>query len=265
MNPPIRIALLTGLLLALPIPPARALDPAQYEILDLTHAYNENTVYWPTAPTRFEKKKLAFGETDAGYFYSAYSVCTPEHGGTHLDAPIHFSREGRAVHELPLRQLIAPGIVIDVSKKAATNRDYRLSVKDVRTFEAEHGRIEAGTIVLMRTGWDRYWPDVQRYLGDDTPGDAGNLHFPGYGADAARLLVEEREVAMLGVDTASIDHGPSPDFIVHRIATARNAGGLENLMNLDHLPPTGFTVLALPMKIEGGSGGPVRVIALVPR
>lgn len=244
---------------------ANALDLSQYELIDLTHTFNEDTVYWPTAPTRFEKKELAYGETEAGYFYSAYTVCTPEHGGTHLDAPIHFAKDGRAAHEMPLKQLMAPGVVIDVSDKAAKDRDYRLTAEDVRAFEERHGRIEAGSIVIMRTGWDRFWPDAKRYLGDDTPGDASNLHFPSFGADAARLLVDERDVAMLGVDTASIDYGASGDFIVHQIAMTENVGGLENLKGLDRLPPTGFTLVALPMKIEGGSGGPVRVVALVPR
>jgi kynurenine formamidase len=135
----------------------------------------------------------------------------------------------------------------------------------VRSFEERHGRIESGTIVLMQSGWSRYWPDAMQYLGDDTPGDASKLEFPGFAADAARLLVDERQVAFLGVDTASLDYGKSQDFIVHRIAAAQNVGGLENLTNLAQLPPSGFVVIALPMKIEGGSGGPVRVIALVPK
>ena len=119
--------------------------------------------------------------------------------------------------------------------------------------------------MLLRTGWSRYWPDAKAYLGDDTPGDASKLEFPSYGADAARLLVEERGVTVLGVDTASTDYGKSTDFAVHRIAAARNVSNLENLTNLDRLPATGALVFALPMKIEGGSGGPVRVVALVPR
>lgn len=260
MKVSLTIALLTGCLIS----SASALDLSRYEMVDLTHAFNEDAVYWPTAPTRFQKKELAYGETDAGYFYSAYTVCTPEHGGTHLDAPIHFAKDGRPTHEMPLEQLISPGVVIDVSEKAAGDKDYRLTADDVEAFEVEHGRIEAGTIVLMRTGWDRFWPDATQYLGDDTPGDASNLHFPSYGAEAARLLVQERNVAMLGVDTASIDYGASEDFIVHQIAMTDNVGGLENLKGLDRLPSTGFTVLALPMKIEGGSGGPVRVVALIP-
>src|SRR5690606_28792509 len=245
--------------------PALALDLAGYELVDLTHPYNEETLYWPTAPSKFELTELAHGETDGGFFYSAYSLCTPEHGGTHLDAPVHFSEAGLPNDALPLENLIAPAVVIDVAAKADADPNYRLTVEDVRSCEAEHGEIAPGTIVLLRTGWSSRWPNAKAYLGDDTPGDATSLSFPSYGDDAARLLVEERRVAILGVDTASIDYGPSQDFAVHRIAAARNVAGLENLTRLEQLPPTGATVIALPMKIEGSSGGPVRVVALVPR
>ena len=243
--------------------PALALDVSEYDLVDLSHPYNSDTLYWPTSPSRFERRQLAFGETDGGYFYSSFSICTPEHGGTHLDAPQHFAADGFPTDAIPLENLIAPAIVIDVSKKAAADRNYRLSARDVRLFEDRHGRIKPGDIVLLRSGWSQYWPDAKSYLGDDTPGDASNLQFPSYGEDAARLLVEERKVAILGVDTASIDFGKSQDFVVHRIAAARNISGLENLTNLHRLPATGSLVVALPMKIEGGSGGPVRVVALV--
>jgi kynurenine formamidase len=245
--------------------PGFAFDLSTYRLVDLTHSYNADTLYWPTATTRFELTELAHGQTEGGYFYSAYSLSTPEHGGTHLDAPVHFSANGWPNDAIPLESLIAPGVVIDVTSKAAADRNYRLTVEDVQEFEARHGRIEPGTIVLLETGWSSRWPDALSYLGDDTPGDASRLSFPSYGADAARLLVEQRNVVMLGVDTASIDYGPSQDFMVHRIAAARNVVGLENLMNLGALPATGFTLLALPIKVEGGSGGPVRVVALVPR
>ncbi len=243
--------------------PALALDVSEYDLVDLSHPYNSDTLYWPTSPSRFERRQLAFGETDGGYFYSSFSICTPEHGGTHLDAPQHFAADGLPTDAIPLENLIAPAIVIDVSKKAAADRNYRLSARDVRLFEDRHGRIKPGDIVLLRSGWSQYWPDAKSYLGDDTPGDASNLQFPSYGEDAARLLVEGRKVAILGVDTASIDFGKSQDFVVHRIAAARNISGLENLTNLHRLPATGSLVVALPMKIEGGSGGPVRVVALV--
>ena len=245
--------------------PAFALDISEYYLVDLSHPYNSETLYWPTSPSSFERRELAFGETDGGWFYSAFSICTPEHGGTHLDAPKHFAADGFPTDAIPLDDLIAPAIVIDMSKKAAADHNYRLSARDVRLFEDQHGRIKPGDIVLLRSGWSQYWPDAKSYLGDDTPGDASKLQFPSYGEDAARLLVEERKVAILGVDTASIDFGKSRDFVVHRVAAARNVSGLENLTNLHRLPATGSLVLALPMKIEGGSGGPVRVVALVPK
>jgi kynurenine formamidase len=243
----------------------QSLDLTTQRIVDLTHPYNAKTVYWPTSPTRFALERLAFGDTPGGYFYAANSLCTPEHGGTHLDAPVHFSARGRTVEQIPLEQLMGPAVVIDISERAARDRDYRLSPDDVRAFEQGHGRIAPRSIVLLRTGWSRHWPDVKAYLGDDTPGDASKLSFPSFGEDAAKLLVEEREVAALGVDTASIDYGRSTDFRVHRIAAARNVPGLENLTNLDQLPARGATIIALPMKIEGGSGGPLRAIGLMPR
>lgn len=243
----------------------QALDVSKQRILDLSHAYGPSTVYWPTSPTRFTLETLASGRTEAGYFYAANTVCTPEHGGTHLDAPRHFAEAGQTTDQIPLDRLIAPAVVLDVTAQASANRDYRLTPEDVRQFEKAHGTIARGTIVLLRTGWSRHWPDVKAYLGDDTPGDASRLTFPSYGVEAARLLIEERGAAALGVDTASIDYGRSTDFQVHRIAAARNVSGLENLTNLDQLPPRGALVIALPMKIEGGSGGPLRAVAMVPR
>ena len=244
---------------------AHALDLDDYRLVDLSHAYGSDTLYWPTSPSAFEKEELAYGKSEGGFFYSAYAVSTPEHGGTHLDAPIHFAEGGLATADVPLEYLVAPAVVIGLVSKAAADRNYRMTVDDVLAFEREHGDIEPGTIVLMRTDWSRFWPDAKRYLGDDTPGDATRLEFPGFGADATRLLAEEREVRVLGIDTASLDYGKSQDFIAHRIAAAQGVSNLENLTNLDQLPATGSTIVALPMKIEGGSGGPVRVIALVPK
>jgi kynurenine formamidase len=166
---------------------------------------------------------------------------------------------------VPLEQLLAPAAVIDVTAKASGNRDYRLTRADVLAFEKANGGIARGSIVLLRTGWSRHWPNVKAYLGDDTPGDASKLSFPSFGSEAARLLVEERGATAIGIDAASIDYGRSTGFEVHRIAAARNVPGLENLTNLDQLPPRGAFVIALPMKIEGGSGGPLRAVALVPR
>ena len=244
---------------------AQDVDLSKLTMVDLSHAYGPSTVFWPTAETKFTLEKLAYGKTEGGYFYAANALSTPEHGGTHLDAPIHFSESGLTTEKIPLAQLIAPAVVIDVTKQAAADRNYRASAADVLQFEQQHGPIARGTIVLLRTGWSVHWPNAKAYLGDDTPGDASKLSFPSYGADAAKLLVEARGVAALGIDTASIDYGRSTDFQVHRIAAAKNVPGFENLTNLDRLPARGAIVIALPMKIEGGSGGPLRAVALVPR
>jgi kynurenine formamidase len=243
---------------------AQQINLSKSRVVDLTHPFNSETIYWPTSPSTFELQQLAHGHTDGGYFYAANAFSSPEHGGTHLDAPIHFAENGHTTDQIPLNRLIGPAIVIDVANKAARDPDYQLSRGDVHALEQAHGKIQPGTIVLLRTGWSRHWPNRRSYLGDDTPGDASRLHFPSFGEDAARLLVEERGVAVLGADVASIDHGQSRDFRVHRIAAEHNVLGLENLTNLDQLPPTGAVVIALPMKIEGGSGGPLRAIAIGP-
>ncbi len=246
-------------------PPVDRLDLNGSRLVDLTQVFDERTIYWPTAPATFEHEMLSYGQTPGGFFYSAGAYSGPEHGGTHLDAPIHFFEGRRTADEIPLEQLIAPAVVIDVSRQASINADYRLTPEDVATFEDRHGRIPPGTIVLLRTGWSSRWPNRRAYLGDDTAGDASRLSFPSYGAEAARLLVIERRAAALGVDAASIDYGRSTDFLVHRIAAEHNVPGFENLTALDELPATGALVIALPMKIGGGTGGPLRAVALVRR
>jgi kynurenine formamidase len=265
------VTVLAAQLLACPPPPAQEAAPAPSlealataRVLDLSYGYDASTLYWPTSPSAFELEVLAHGETPAGYFYSANAFATPEHGGTHLDAPIHFSAQGLAVDTLPLDRLLGPAVVLDVTEQAAADADYRLTAEDVLAWEQAHGTIEPRSVVLLRTGWGRRWPDRRAYFGDDTPGDASNLHFPSYGEAAARLLVEERQASVLGVDTASIDYGPSQDFAVHRVAAASQVAGLENVAQLEALPARGAWILALPMKIVGGSGAPVRIAALLP-
>ena len=258
-------AALAALVAAAASPPdASPVDLSKAKVVDLTHPFDEKTIYWPNSPSTFKLQKLADGPAEGGYYYRMNSFCAPEHGGTHLDAPSHFARDGWAVDQIPLSKLVARGVVLDVTKQAAANPDYRLTVADVKAWEGRNGAVPAGSIVLLRTGWGSRWPDRKKYLGDDTPGETSNLHFPSYGKDAAELLVKERRVAVLGLDTASIDYGPSKDFIVHQIANGANVPGLENLANLDQLPETGAWIVALPMKIAGGSGGPLRAIALVP-
>lgn len=249
-------------------PPAAAeapgLDLSGYRLVDMSWSYGPDTLFWPTATQRFELDEVSYGISEGGYFYSAYNFCLPEHGGTHLDAPRHFAEEGWTSDQIPVERMIAPAVVIDASAQAANERDYRLTRADVESWEAENGPVPPGAIVLLRTGWSKYWPDALAYLGDDTVGDASDLHFPSYGEEAARLLVE-RGVVAIGIDTASIDYGPSQDFIVHQVVTAADVMGLENVAHLDELPATGAWVIALPMKIAGGSGGPARIVALVPR
>ena len=245
-------------------PPARAQRLEKATVVDLSYSYGEDTLYWPTSPSDFELEVLSFGQTPAGFFYAANSFCTPEHGGTHLDAPIHFAEGRHSLDQIDLGRLMAPAVVIDVAEQAAEDPDYRLTRQDVLDWESQHGQVPADSIVLLRTGWSKRWPDRLAYFGDDTPGDASKLHFPSYGEDSVRLLVEERQIGVLGVDTASIDYGPSTDFIVHQVANGANVPGLENVTELERLPATGAYVIALPMNIQGGSGGPVRIVALLP-
>ena len=246
-----------------PSPEAGPEAVAGWRMVDLSHGYGENTLYWPTDIKGFQLDTLAEGMTPAGFFYAMKEFATAEHGGTHLDAPYHFFEGADLVGEIPLGRLIAPGVVVDVSAQAAADPDYRASADDVREWEAEHGQIPPGTAVLFRTGWASRWPDALAYLGDDEPGSAANLHFPGLGEDAMRLLVE-RDAGLVGIDTASVDYGPSTDFIAHQVGGAAGIPNLENVGDLSELPPTGFLLIALPMKIEAGTGAPVRIVALIP-
>jgi kynurenine formamidase len=260
-------AALAAAFLAVPSPRAAAppLDLRSARMVDLTHTFDETTLYWPNAPHGFRLERLSHGRTPGGFFYAANALCAPEHGGTHLDAPIHFAEGGDAADQVPLERLVAPAVVLDVTAAAAADADHRLTVAEVEAWERRHGRIPRGVVVLLHTGWAARWPDRKRYLGDDTPGETTRLHFPSYGAPAAGLLVKDRGVAALGVDTASIDHGPSRDFPVHQLASGLGVPGLENVAGLGELPPKGAWVMALPMKIRGGSGGPLRIVGLLPR
>lgn len=245
--------------------PGQSIDLASSKVVDLSHAFDANTVYWPTEASGFQLKQEHKGLTKGGFFYYSNTFCAPEHGGTHIDAPMHFAESRWTNSDIPLDRLIRPAVVIDVSEKADKNPDYTLTAADIAEWEAAHERIPDGAIVLLRTGWSARWGDKKAYLGDDTPGKIDNLHFPSFGAEAAALLVSERHVSLIGVDTASVDNGPSKDFLVHRVIGGANVPGLENLTNLDQLPATGALIMAMPMKIAHGSGAPARVIAFAPR
>ena len=234
-------------------------------LVDLSHAYGEDTIFWPTS-ARFELEQVAFGQTPGGYFYAANNFSTAEHGGTHLDSPIHFFERGMRVDEIPLDRLTGPAVVVDVTAAAQGNPDYLIARADLEAWERTHGRLPDGSILLLRTGYSQRWPDAARYLGTAERGAAAvaGLHFPGLHPDAARWLVAERAIDAVGIDTASIDYGQSSTYDTHRILAGRNVPVFENLTNLDRLPATGAAVVALPMKIRGGSGAPLRAVAIVP-
>jgi kynurenine formamidase len=239
---------------------APAIDESK--LVDLTHPFDDKAVYWPTAmPFKWEKE--SWGRNAQGDWYTAGRYSASEHGGTHLDAPIHFAEGRQTVDQIPVEKLIGPAIVIDVREAVLKDRDYRLSLADITAWETMHGPIPAGSIVLVRTGWEKHWGDKRAYLGTDKAGDTANLHFPGISREAA-LMLGERKVDAIGLDTPSLDHGPSKDFAAHRAFAAAGVYGLENVANLNRLPPTGATVIALPMKIAGGTGGPARIIAVLP-
>ncbi len=232
--------------------------------VDLTHAFSTTTVYWPSDTIGFVHEELANGPTPGGFFYSSYRYAGAEHGGTHLDAPSHFAEGRHTAESIPLSRLIAPAVVVDVSDRATA--DYLISVADLTGWEATHGQIDTGTILLVRTGWDARYADRTAYLGTPLTGPQAvpALHFPGLSAEAAQWLVDHRSIAAFGLDTPSVDYGQSTDFRAHVILYGANIPGFENVANLGELPATGSFVVALPMKIEGGSGGPLRIVAFVP-
>ena len=231
--------------------------------VDLTHAFSEEAVYWPTA-RGFTLDTVAYGPTPGGWFYAAFDFAAAEHGGTHLDAPIHFAEGRLTADRIPLSGLMGPAAVVDVSEKA--DPDYLVSAADLQAWETAHGRLPNGAILLLRTGWSARWPDRVAYLGTDLTGPEAvpALHFPGLDPDAARWLVAERGVVAVGIDTPSIDRGQSATFESHVILYSENMSGFENVANLELLPAAGSYVVALPMKIQGGSGGPLRIVAFIP-
>ncbi len=262
--------LLTALAVAAPLGLAACDEPAPSDPfagtwVDLTHEFSRNAVFWPTAAT-FTKETVSEGMTEGGWFYSAYNFSSSEHGGTHMDAPIHFAKGALSTHEVPLDKLIGPAVVIDVSAPSAADRDYQFTIDDVLNWEADNGPLPDGAILLFNTGYAAKWPNAEEYMGTAARGPlaVGKLHFPGLSPELAKFLVEERNIRAVGLDTPSLDYGQSKTFMTHRILSAENIPGFENVAALDRLPPKGATIIALPMKIKGGSGGPLRIIAHIP-
>jgi kynurenine formamidase len=234
-------------------------------LVDLSHTYDGSTVFWPTADA-FRLEKVADGVTAGGYYYAANNFASSEHGGTHLDAPVHFAQGAQTVDQVPLDRLVGAAYVVDVTDQASANPDHQISVEDIARAERAQGPIPRDAIVLLRTGFSSRWPDATRYLGTAARGDAAvkDLHFPGLHPDAAAWIIANRPIKAIGIDTASIDYGQSTAFQSHRTLYANNIPAFENLTALDRLPPTGASIVALPMKIGGGSGAPLRAMAILP-
>ena len=234
--------------------------------IDLTYDFSDKTLYWPTAETfRFD---TAFnGITPSGFYYSAYNFCAAEHGGTHLDAPVHFAKGKWAADEIPLDKLTGEATVIDVSEKALKDPDYLITQTDIETWEKANGRLADDIILLFRTGYGSFYLDAKKYLGTDERGAeaVAKLHFPAIDPQSAEWLIKNRKLKAVGIDVASVDYGQSKDFRTHQILYEQNIPGFENVANLDKLPAKGTFVIALPMKIKGGSGGPLRIVAWLPQ
>ncbi len=240
-------------------PSLENLVAGKLQIVDLSWPLNPRSAFWPGENYKpFELHTIATLEKD-GVLSKAFS--SPEHLGTHLDAPNHFEPGKPSVDQIPAEQLFAPGVVIDVRGPVSADPDYRVGLDDIRRFEAAHGQIPSGAVVLALTGWSQFWNNPTRYQNKDV---MSRLHFPGYSAEAVQFLIEERQVRGVGLDTMSVDYGLSRDFAVHHLLGKAGRYGLENLASLDKLPPRGFTLFIAPMKIETGSGGPTRVFAVHP-
>jgi kynurenine formamidase len=234
-------------------------------MVDLTHSFGPETVVWPTEQD-FKLIVQHAGHTTAGYYYASNRIEMPEHGGTHIDAPIHFSNGKQTLDQIPVERLMGAGVRIDVTEQCARDRDCLVGISDITGWEAEHGRIQNDSIVLLNTGYAKFWPSRKDYLGTELRGQEGvkALHFPGLHPEAAAWLVRERQVKAVGIDTASIDYGQSSKFETHVALLSHNVPVFENVANLKDLPDRGFDVIALPMKIGGGTGGPLRIVAVIP-
>ena len=227
----------------------------------------EDTVAWPTA-SKFRVTQAVAKDSGSGYWYEARDFSQAEHSGTHTDAPAHFYKDRWHTADIPLNRLAAPAIKVDISVRALTDPDTELRVSDLEDWEAEHGVIPGRSIVVVHTGWGRLYSDRDRYLGRPEAArlpedDVEHLHFPGVSPEAAEWLVNLREVVGVAIDTPSTDRGQSRTFSTHQVLGEANVWGLENLANSDQLPAKGFMIYNMVHKLEGGSGGPSRVVAVL--
>ncbi len=235
--------------------PRPGFDPIQ--IIDLTHVLDPHIPVFPGG-TPLSLHRTADPDED-GYYMNALTL--GEHTGTHVDAPVHFSAGAQAVHEISANDLVGPGIVIDIRAQCTVDPDYELTYLDIKHWESQHGRIPNGAVLLIHTGWASRWDHPTRYLNAD---EQGVLHFPGVSAEAAEYLAKYRDPAGVGIDTLSIDHGRSKTFGAHKALSRDGIYLIENLANLDRVPPTGATIVVAPVPIRTGSGAPCRVFALLP-
>jgi kynurenine formamidase len=226
-------------------------------VIDLSHRLNASVPTFGGETDAFRYEKLADINKEG---YAAGAFRAPEHFGTHLDAPGHFLASKETVDRIDVRRLIAPAAVIDIRSKVKDNPDYRLTSDDIRAWE-KGGRVPSGAAVLLLTGWSDRWADAKRYRNADA---SGTLHFPGFSEEAIEYLIKNARIVALGIDTLSIDYGPSKDFAGHKLSHSQGIYHIENLASLDRLPARGAVVICAPLAIEGGSGSPVRVIALAP-
>lgn len=241
-------------------------DVREGSILDMTYHFGNDSVYWPTGKS-FKSERVFWGINDAGWWYASNDYGANEHGGTHVDAPIHFAKNGRTIDQIPLDEWIGPAVKIDVTKQCEKNRDYRLTVDDIKHFEKKYGPIPGGAWVLMYTGiGTRYYPDKKKVLGTDKTGKEAVhvLSFPGFSVESAEFLVKERKIRGIGLDTPSIDYGKSKDFPVHRVICEADKLAIENIANLDNMPANRAFLYAIPIPIKNGTGAPARVFAILP-
>ncbi len=233
--------------------------------VDLTHDFSNETIYWPTSDP-FKLETVFRGITEKGFFFEANKYSASEHGGTHIDSPVHFAEGKITVDKIPIESLVGPAVVIDVSGKAIADPDYQVGVHDILDWESANSEIPSGSILLIHTGYGKYWPDKVKYMGTDKPGPQGvrELHFPGLHPEASLWLVQNRKISAVGLDTPSIDYGQSEFFKSHQTLFEHNIPAFENVANLDLLPSRGAFVIALPMKIKDGSGAPLRIVAFIP-
>jgi len=234
-------------------------DQSAYRtVVDLTHNLNDHSPNWEgTEQSPFSAKELGNIERD-GYYSRVFT--TQEHYGTHLDAPAHFARGMWTVDQIPAERLVRPLIVLDLRNKASGHPDYEISVQDIAEWEGQNGAIPPGAVVMAYTGWEERWNSPKAYRNASAD---GQMHFPGFSLEAATFLVKTRSAVALGIDTLSIDPGASKTFPVHQFTAKESVYQLENVANLGLVPATGATVVVASIKLENGSGGPARVLALV--